>query len=105
MTALTRLEQWYTRQCNGEWEHQHGVTIESCDNPGWWVKVELKGTTLESVPFGRVAENVDAANFQQGARWLVCHVTDGVWNGAGDETKLEKILEVFLSWTEGSNRP
>jgi hypothetical protein len=100
MTALARLEQWYTHQCNGEWEHHQGVTIRSCDNPGWWVKVELKGTTLEQIPFARVAENVDAANFQQGPRWLACHVTDGVWNGAGDETKLEKIIDVFLSWAE-----
>lgn len=100
MTALVRLEHWYARQCNGEWEHHSGVTIQSCDNPGWWVKIELKGTALEQVPFERVAENVDEANFQKGDRWLACDVTDGVWNGAGDETKLERILEVFLSWAE-----
>jgi hypothetical protein len=100
MNALARLEQWYTRQCDGEWEHHQGVKIESCDNPGWWVKIELKGTALQSLPFGRVAENVGAGGFQEGPRWLDCHVTDGVWDGAGDETKLEKILEVFLSWAE-----
>lgn len=100
MTALLRLQQWYARQCNGEWEHHRGVTIQSCDNPGWWVKIELRGTALERVPFERVAENVDEANLQKGTRWLVCHVTGGVWNGAGDETKLERILEVFLSWAE-----
>jgi Immunity protein 53 len=100
MTTLHRLAQWYTRQCDEEWEHHQGISIESCDNPGWWVKVNLKGTSLETVPFELVANNVDAAGFQQGPRWLSCHVADGVWNGGGDETTLEQILELFLSWAE-----
>ena len=100
MTTLLRLQEWYTRQCNALWEHQQGIKIESCDNPGWWVHIALKGTPLESVPFERIAENVDDAGVQQGTRWLDCKITDGVWEGAGDETKLERILEVFLSWAE-----
>jgi hypothetical protein len=64
------------------------------------VHINLKGTCLESVPFQHIAENVDAAGFEQGSRWLVCRVRDGVWEGAGDETKLERILEMFLSWAE-----
>ena len=110
MTLLVRLQQWYTRQCDGDWEHSEGVTIQSCDNPGWWVTVNLKGTSLETVAFERIGENVDPDAFHQGeemedavdgARWLDCRVADGVWHGAGDETKLEHILEVFLSWAEG----
>jgi len=100
MTTLLRLQQWYTHQCNGDWEHRRGIRIESCDNPGWWVHVELKGTILERVPFEKIAENVGVDGFQEGPRWLSCHVEDGVWNGAGDETRLERILDVFLSWAE-----
>jgi hypothetical protein len=106
MTTLLRLQQWYSRQCNGKWEHDQGITIESCDNPGWWVRIQLKGTALENIPFDRIAENVDADGFQQGLRWLDCKITDGVWDGAGDETKLERILNIFLEWAErlGSNQ-
>jgi hypothetical protein len=32
------LEQWYFRQCNGDWEHTHGIIIETLDNPGWAVQ-------------------------------------------------------------------
>ncbi len=104
MTLLHRLQDWYGRQCDGDWEHRRGVTIETCDNPGWWVKVELKGTPLEAKVFEPVSENVDARRFQQGPRWLDCRVLDGVWSGAGDETKLERILEIFLSWAERDDR-
>jgi hypothetical protein len=101
MTPLSRLQEWYRRQCDGEWEHHQGITIESCDNPGWWVKIDLKGTTLATLPFQLLMENVDADGFQKGERWLYCKVAEGVWSGAGDETTLERILEVFLSWAEG----
>lgn len=43
-----------------EWEHQQGISIQTCDNPGFWVKINLKGTALEHIAFKRVAENIDA---------------------------------------------
>lgn len=99
-SALSRVQSWYARQCNGEWEHHHGVSVQSCDNPGWWVKIDLKGTQLANRSFERVTENVDAEGWPRGGLWLDCSVADGVWSGAGDETKLEQILEMFLSWAE-----
>lgn len=33
--------------------------------------------------------------------WLHCYVEVGVWNGAGDGTKLRLILEQFLAWAGG----
>jgi len=103
MTALGRLAAWYQRQCDEDWEHSHGVRIESCDNPGWWVKIDVRGTRLDTVAFNRRVENVDAEGWHQGPRWLHCHVIDGVWNGAGDETRLEQIIELFLAWAEQHN--
>ena len=48
---LAQLAAWFATQCNGEWEHQHGITLESCDNPGWILKVDLMDTPLQSKPF------------------------------------------------------
>jgi hypothetical protein len=31
-------------------------------------------------------------------------VEHDIWQGAGDETKLERILEVFLAWAEENDR-
>jgi hypothetical protein len=98
MELLQALQDWYTAQCVDEWEHRHGIQIESCDNPGWWVKIDLKGTNLASREFQPIAECVDANGCQQGDRWLRCCVDGEVWNGAGDETKLPQIIQTFLTW-------
>jgi hypothetical protein len=33
-SVLQRLTDWYSRQCNGEWEHGYGFHIGTLDNPG-----------------------------------------------------------------------
>ena len=102
MSTLSRLQDWYSRQCDGDWEHSLGVVIESCDNPGWWVKVNLKGTKLQQCSFTEIAENVDEARFAQGPQWLSCRVDENIWHGAGDENKLGRIFDLFLSWAEAN---
>jgi hypothetical protein len=31
--VLERLERWYAAQCNGDWKHTYGITLETLDNP------------------------------------------------------------------------
>ena len=100
MSTLTRLQAWYSRQCNGTWEHSSGVRIDSCDNPGWWVKINLLDTSLQDCKFTEIAEGVNSQGFALGPRWLNCRVEKNTWQGAGDETTLERILELFLAWAE-----
>jgi hypothetical protein len=57
MNEVTRLQRWYESQCNGEWEHPHGISITSCDNPGWWVGIDLAGTPREAESFAVAANN------------------------------------------------
>jgi hypothetical protein len=97
MSTLTRLQAWYERQCNGVWEHSSGVRIDSCDNPGWWVKINILDTPLQDCAFTEVADGIDSQRFALGPRWLNCRVEDDMWHGAGDETKLEHVLEIFLA--------
>lgn len=103
MSILTRLQAWYTNQCNGDWEHSYGIHIESCDNPGWWVKVNLLGTALLDHKFAEITEGLDSQGFPLETRWLCCRIEGGVWHGAGDETKLEHIIKTFLVWAEAAD--
>jgi Immunity protein 53 len=103
MSILQQFQTWYKSQCDGVWEHSYGVSIESCDNPGWWVKINLTGTSLEHLQFTEIAEGVDTQRLAVEAQWLNCRVENNTWHGAGDETKLERILEVFLVWKNASN--
>jgi hypothetical protein len=98
MDVLLRLQHWYAAQCDGDWEHQHSVCIDTLDNPGWLVKIDLAGTSLEGQLFLSVAEGVGPASHPVGSRWVHCAVQDWVWQGAGDESQLVRILSLFLDW-------
>ena len=63
MELLLKLQKWYASQCDGHWEHSSGITIESMDNPGWWVKINLKGTSLENKKFELFSKNVCQKNY------------------------------------------
>jgi hypothetical protein len=100
MTTIERLQEWYAQQCNEGWEHRYGVRIDSCDNPGWWVKIDVVGTDLANEPFTPINLGVDAAGHPTEPEWLVCTVKDKVFDGSGDAGKLETILKLFLDWKD-----
>jgi len=112
MNEIDRLQKWYKSQCNGDWEHQQGISITSCDNPGWWVEIDLSGTPLATKLFASVARNVSPEHMERiakglesdmcdrGSDWMLCTVKNKVFDGAGDPDKLRTILETFLNWAE-----
>jgi len=75
------------------------VVIETTDNPGWWVKINLRGTELRGKPFGEVRRGELTADPQP--PWLHCYIEDETFNGAGDPTTLHEILNTFLEWAGG----
>jgi len=97
-STLDRLAIWYRSQCDGDWEHTCGISIRSCDNPGWWVVIDLAGTALQDRAFTPISHEVDVNQHPVSEDWLHCQVRDGHWEGAGDSTKLEVIVESFLEW-------
>ena len=50
-TPLRGLQLCYLSRCDGDWEHSFGVVVETLDNPGWRLLVDLEGTGLEAKPF------------------------------------------------------
>jgi hypothetical protein len=88
---LEKLQAWYMTQCDGEWEHQFGLQIDTLDNPGWTVSIDLAGTDLETV-------NMKPCKMDAGeSDWIFCEIKDRKFIGNGDPGKLKQILEVFLS--------
>ena len=49
------LLHWYALQCNGVWEHDHGIRLETIDNPGWQAYISVQGTNLEDKNFEKVS--------------------------------------------------
>ena len=51
MDILKWLEKWYFSMCDGSWEHFYGVKIDTLDNPGWMVLIDIIDTPLEEKVF------------------------------------------------------
>ncbi len=39
--AIGEIDSWFKKMVDDEWEHHNGVTIESSDNPGWILSIDL----------------------------------------------------------------
>ena len=91
---IKEIENWYLSNCNGDWEHQYGVTIESLDNPGWRIFIDLKGTKLEQIDFDEIN------NTASESEWIVCKVENNKFIGAGGPHKLDEILNIFIDWVK-----
>lgn len=94
MSNLKWLQEWYNQNCDGWWEHLYGVIIETLDNPGWHVKIELHGTNYVDL-------QSEELKWDKGDDdWLKCSISRGVFDGCGDSMKLEMIIEIFKKWIE-----
>ena len=98
METLRELQNWYESQCNDAWEHRYGLVIDTLDNPGWSLRVDLSGTYLEDAGFNPVSYGVDAKLHPMGHDWISCQVEERQFRGFGGPQKLEELISVFLQW-------
>jgi hypothetical protein len=91
--VLSQLQQWYASQCDGDWEHGYGVSIGTLDNPGWTIKVDLRGTNLDGKTLAEKKHNYD-----DDTDWYIVRTADNQFEGAGGPTKLEEMIREFLEF-------
>jgi hypothetical protein len=91
-SELELLQAWYLRWCDGSWEHQHRIQIETLDNPGWRVKISFEGTNVEGKTFEAIRRETSNQD------WLHCWVDKNVFHGAGGPLNLGSLLKVFLDY-------
>jgi hypothetical protein len=94
-TPLQRLSEWYAGQCDGDWEHDRGITISTIDNPGFAVDIDLRGTNLELVAYPEKKDSYDTED-----RWMICRRTETRFEGRCAPSRLEDVIAEFLRWTE-----
>lgn len=88
------MQKWYRNQCNDEWEHSFGISIDNIDNPGWKVEIDLKDTALQNKILERkLIENSETD-------WYDYKVVNGKYIANGDPDKLELLLETFKDFVE-----
>jgi hypothetical protein len=83
------LQKWYLEQCDGEWEHEYGITIQTTDNPGWSVTIDLSFTALENLEMPYTFNEISIDE------WVGYSVTKKQFVGGGDPRRLNDILAKF----------
>ena len=86
MENLKFLQDWYTSQCDGDWEHTYGITITTLDNPGWSITIDLENTGFEE---NYINENVDLSKND----WYSITNTNKQLIASCDSNKLNFMLE------------
>ena len=94
-SSLQRLIAWYLRHCNGDWEHSFGFAIDTLDNPGVSIKIDLQETELAHVPFLELKDDYDSPD-----HWFICRRTDTMFEAFGAATRLEDMLRIFADWAD-----
>lgn len=97
MNILKWLQDWYALNCDGDWEHCYGIQINTLDNPGWMVDIDLIDTYLENKNFEKIKIYVDDNN------WIDCSVSNDVFRGRCSVDKLEQILKIFSEWATANS--
>ena len=95
LPAIKSLMEWYRSQCDGDWEHQHGVQIGTLDNPGWSLDVDL----AETPQAGRsIAKKMIERSKDD---WVFFEVKDDIFHARGGPLNLEEMISSFLAFVEG----
>lgn len=100
MNEIIEIQNWYKTQCNGDWEHSYGVKIDTLDNPGWSLSVDIVGTLLERTPFIPIEHGVDEVSHPMSADWYVCKIEKGQFKAFSGPDHLSTIMKIFLKWAK-----
>ncbi len=92
--AFSLLEKWYQSRCDGEWEHSYGVTIESLDNPGWTVTIDLSDTPKSGATLER--QTIERSEHD----WVQYSIKKNKFEIACGPLNLTESIELFVRWFE-----
>ena len=95
---IAELQSWYASECDGDWEHSYGITIETLDNPGWSLEIDLNETSLACRPKLPVHKHISDND------WLIVHITSDKFRASGDPRKLPQLLAEFLAFQREAAR-
>lgn len=94
MNHLESLISWYSSHCDGGWEQSFGIKIDTLDNPGWSLRIDLAETELAGRPF----EPIHRGDSESDLNWVHCKVEAEQFVALGGPSSLPELLEIFLRW-------
>lgn len=95
---LDWLQRWYGAHCNGDWEHQYRISVETVDNRGWHLTVDLAGTKLQWRKLTELrAKRTDEDRVHCG---IVGQPDAPVFDAHDGALNLAEIIEIFRGWVQ-----
>lgn len=80
---------WFNSHCDSNWEHGSGVKIETINNPGWSVQIDMNGTNI-------LLHKQDWELFElSDVSWVEYKVGNNIYFASGDPLQLELLIRVF----------
>ncbi|MFV0393965.1 MAG: immunity 53 family protein [Coprobacillaceae bacterium] len=95
MNNLQWLQGWLLENCFIDSDHYYGITIETIDNPGWNIRIQLKDTILNSEKFEDII--IQRENEEN---WIQCKVENEEFNAFCGPKNLEEVISIFRKWVE-----
>ena len=87
---MSTLVNWYTQQCNGEWEHENGVRIVTLDDRhGWMLDIDLTDSTCASLATPRRVTERSRTD------WVSIEIEDARFRARGGPANLTELMSSF----------
>ena len=93
-SAISELEEWYASRCDGDSEHSYGIKIDTLDNPGWRLQIDLNSTEKQDSVMDQVKIN------RSDTDWIVYWVEKRAFHIACGPKNLSEALAIFVRWFE-----
>jgi hypothetical protein len=95
-SILVWIQNWFLSNCDGNWEHENIIKIQTLDNPGWSISIDLNYTALAQLTIK--SGLIDNAEDD----WYTYEIKNAVYKAAGDPNKLEFLLLKFKEIVEAN---
>jgi len=87
---MNKLIRWYQEHCDGDWEHHSGFQIETLDNPGFSIFIDLDDTDIN------VSDRILLDEMSADEDWAFVQIKDGKFDGACSLNNFDKLIDIFF---------
>ena len=88
------IQNWFKNNCDGDWEKAEVILINTTENPGWEVEIDISNTSIANM-------NINWILNENGAQdWYGVKIENQKFNATGDSGKLKFLLGLFKEMIE-----
>lgn len=95
---LTRLLEWYAAHRDDEWEHRHGIKLETLDGIGKSLIIDTAGTALAALATDKTKLERSTSD------WLQWWFEPGAFRAVGGMGNVAEMIEQFFAEADARAR-